>query len=94
MTTETTRRAGLKLRWAEFDFGSHKVMFVGDEVQVYQNVGDERWGLLTTIRNAWSSRGPEQPGVAGREYKPRVTDALQALRAAQASPVDPKRGKK
>lgn len=72
----------MKLRAAEFDFGTHKVAFIGASIVVYRDSGDGSWDVIAQKENQWTNRGSrEDDGAMGRAYKPRVTDAKTLLRA-------------
>ena len=71
----------MKLHAAEFDFGSHKVAFIGASIVVYEDSGDGSWDVIAEKQNKWTNRGSrEGDGAMGRAYKPRVTDAESILR--------------
>ena len=72
----------MKLHLAEFCFETHKVVFVGQMIAVYES-GHGCWNMIYERENPWDSRARrEDDGVMGRAYKPRITDAMEILRGA------------
>ena len=70
----------MKLRNVEFTFDEYTVSFVGDCVFVHET--DDNNPVLK-IRNPWrSTRKEDRDEVMGRQYKPRVTEAMDFIRKA------------
>ena len=67
-----------RLHIATFDFGLTTVSFIGARVRV-----THRGELVKEVSNKWTSTHPENDGVMGRSYKPRVSDAMAILEPVQ-----------
>lgn len=66
----------MRLERVTFVFDKIIVEFFGESVSVFEQVSTG-WKSKFTISNPWTRRGtPDDGGVMGRKYKPRVTDAL------------------
>jgi len=74
----------MKLHSAEFDFGTHKVAFIGALIVVYEDAGVGSWDVIGEKENKWTNRGSrEDDGVMGRAFKPRLQDAADILAVAK-----------
>lgn len=66
----------MKVSFAQFKIDNHWVVLDADQVQILDNKSN----VLATAKNRWSSQGSEKQVVTGRFLKPRVADAVKAIK--------------
>ena len=65
----------MNCRRAEFDFITHRVVYLIHQIFVYESVEGE-WKIVAEYANVWrQSEGLERQTVAGRMSKPEHDDA-------------------
>lgn len=79
----------MKLQSATFVLETFIVVFIGARIVVYEKSGH---CVIHEQDNAWTSKKPENDGVMGREYKPRLEDAKTILRRVQLKRSRPEGG--